>query len=196
MMSTDEEAAYLVGLEFKQRLDKLENDFCHFKIKQGPKGEKGQLGEKGAQGAKGKDGTTTIKHIYEPLPKEIREKMGSLGQIGGDTTQVKARKLMGDLEIMKDEIHELVQDKNKSIFSRSTEDMKKLENENSDLKIKLEDDKNVIKKLESDKDFIKTKLEEEIKTIKAIPRQFHLPSPLHQHLINYFLFRLHQVFCL
>ena len=95
--------------------------------------------------------------------------MGSLGQIGGDDTQVKARKLMGDLEIMKDEIHELVQDKNKSIFSRSTEDMKKLENENSDLKRKLEEDKQTIKILETDKDFIKTKLEEEIKVIKAIP---------------------------
>jgi len=95
--------------------------------------------------------------------------MGSLGQVGGNEVQERAMKLMGDLETMKNEIHELVQKQNKSIFSRSTEDMKKLENENSELKIKLENDKQEIKILQSDKKDIKTKLEDEIKTIKAIP---------------------------
>jgi len=56
-------------------------------------------------------GIWSIKHIYEPLPKEIEEKLGSLGQVGGDETRERADKLMKDLEIMKEEIHTLYKEK-------------------------------------------------------------------------------------
>jgi len=74
-------------------------------------GPQGNIGFPGAKGEIGKDGVTTIKHIYEPLPKEIREKLGSLGQVGGDEAQERAKRLMDDLEIMKDEIHTLYKEK-------------------------------------------------------------------------------------
>jgi len=145
MMSTDEEAAYQVGLEFKQRLDKLERDFEHFKPKpgatgekgsngyMGPKGQKGTQGEKGQQGIKGDNGQiglpglqgptgipgtkgdsgiTTIKHIYEPLPKEIEEKLGSLGTVASASdAEKRANKLLDDIEFMKTEIHTMYKEK-------------------------------------------------------------------------------------
>lgn len=77
----------------------------------GDKGSVGYVGPKGIPGASGKDGITTIKHIYEPLPKEMRDKLGSLGQTGGDEVRERATKLMKDLETMKDEIHTLYKEK-------------------------------------------------------------------------------------
>jgi len=158
MMGTDEEAAYKVGLEFKQRLDKLENDFSHFKVKQGPKGEigltgkigqkgpngeigeKGQTGQEGKMGYPGKNGldgingkngidghnTNTIKHIYEPLPKEIEEKLGSLGSASSSSeAENRANKLLDDIENMKNEIHTLYREKYEEKLKAQEPPMKK-----------------------------------------------------------------------
>ncbi len=56
-MDQEEQAWYNVGLEFKQRLDKLERDFEHFKPITGPKGERGDKGSPGSIGKAGDLGT-------------------------------------------------------------------------------------------------------------------------------------------
>jgi len=96
----------------------------------GPPGEKGQLGEKGEigpvgyvgkhgkigptgeKGDRGEPGVTTIKHIYMELPKEIEEKLGSLGSVASASdAEKRANKLLDDIEFMKSEIHTMYKEK-------------------------------------------------------------------------------------
>lgn len=121
--------------ELEIKINSLENRLVE-KQTQGPKGEKGQIGEKGVPGvqgmdgeigekgdrgqiglvgpqgnigipgARGKDGITTIKHIYDPLPKEIEEKLGSLGQSDPEV-EAKAKRALENMARMQDEIHKL-----------------------------------------------------------------------------------------
>jgi len=84
----------------------------------GPIGLKGQRGEigiegnKGAKGNPGKDGIMTTKYIYEPLPKEIEEKLGSLGSVASASdAEKRANKLLDDIEFMKTEIHIMYKEK-------------------------------------------------------------------------------------
>jgi len=80
----------------------------------GINGNKGDTGEKGEIGESGKDGITTIKHIYEPLPKEIEDKLGSLGTVGGDSDlEKKAKDIMDKMSRMADEIHDFKEGQDK-----------------------------------------------------------------------------------
>jgi len=121
-----------------KRVLQLEDKVKQLKLEKGEMGDRGEKGSVGYMGPKGQTGTpgkkgdsgiTTIKHIYEPLPKEIREKLGSLGQSDPDL-EAKARLALANMEKMQYEIDELFKEKKKSILPKPKDpQIEKMKNE-------------------------------------------------------------------